>query len=229
MMKPIEQLAKIIDYQFKNEDLLAQALTHRSKRKKHNERLEFLGDSILGFVIAEYLYHRFPHAKEGQLSLLRISIVKGNTLTDKALLFGLGNYLALGEGELKSGGHKRASILEDAIEALIGAIYLDSNLEMVKSCILKWFKDELSQLKITEVPKDNKTTLQEVLQSKGVNLPEYHLVEASGFAHDQIFNVECRIPELNIIEIAQDTSRKKAEQKAAGKALEKLNELEDNN
>ncbi|MCF6765216.1 ribonuclease III [Thiotrichales bacterium 19S3-7] len=225
-MKNYNQLYKIIGYQFTDEALLTQALTHRSLRKRHNERLEFLGDSILGMVIAEALYHQFPEAKEGQLSLLRTSIVKGKTLTDKAASFNLGDFLALGVGEVKSGGAKRASILEDAIEALVGAIYLDAGLDQVRICILKWFSDEIKALRLTEVPKDNKTRLQEALQAQGVDLPEYKLLETQGQAHEQVFYVACQIKELEIYEQAQDTSRKRAEQKAADKALRKLNEID---
>lgn len=221
-MKDYNQLYKIIGYQFKDEALLIQALTHRSLRKKHNERLEFLGDAILGMVIAEALYHQFPEAKEGQLSLLRTSIVKGKTLTDKAASFNLGDFLALGVGEVKSGGAKRASILEDAIEALVGAIYLDSGLDNVRICILNWFDAEIKALRLTEVPKDNKTRLQEVLQAQAIDLPEYRLLKTQGQAHEQIFYVACIIKALDIDEQAEDTSRKRAEQKAADKALKKL-------
>lgn len=222
MTKDLTKLYKIIDYQFDDPTLLNQALTHRSLIKEHNERLEFLGDAILGMVIAEVLYHRFPDAKEGQLSLLRISLVKGKTLTDKASDLNLGEFIALGIGEVKSGGHKRASILEDAIEALVGAIYLDGGLEAVRRCILTWFKTEIEQLTLTEVPKDNKSRLQEVLQSRGFDLPEYELIEATGQAHEQIFYVVCRVKALNLSEEAKATSRKKAEQEAASKLLKKL-------
>ncbi|MCF6767744.1 ribonuclease III [Thiotrichales bacterium 19S11-10] len=222
-MKELNVLYQAIGYTFDDTDLLTQALTHRSLRKKHNERLEFLGDAILGMVIAEALYHQFPEAKEGQLSLLRISIVKGKTLTDKATELNLGDYLALGIGEIKSGGHKRASILEDAIEALVGAIYLDSNLEEVRRCILTWFKYELDNLTLVEVPKDSKTQLQEILQADGVELPEYQLIETEGLPHQQTFKVKCLVRSLNLSATSQASSRKGAEQLAANEIIQKLN------
>ena len=222
MIQDYAILYRAIGYHFQNQNLITQALTHRSKQKQHNERLEFLGDSILGFVIAEALYQKFPHENEGNLSLLRMYLVRGNTLTEMAKRFDLGTYMAFGVGELKSGGHKRARLLEDAFEALIGAIYLDSDLSTVKSCILAWYQDKLKTLNIEEHTKDPKSRLQEYLQSAIHMHPEYTVIDIQGKDHDQTFVVEVSLGDLNKTFQAKGKSRKQAEHMAASEALAAL-------
>jgi ribonuclease-3 len=195
------------------------ALTHRSCGKKNNERLEFLGDSILNFVIADDLFARFPKAKEGELSRLRARMVKGVTLSEVARELGLGDYLRLGSGELKSGGYRRDSILADAVEAIIGAIYLDTDMETARGFILSWFKERLDKLDLNESMKDSKTRLQEFLQSRRLALPEYELMNVEGEAHEQTFYIDCRVEGLKKAEKGIGSSRRQAEQEAAKNAL----------
>jgi ribonuclease-3 len=195
------------------------ALTHRSCGKKNNERLEFLGDSILNFVIADDLFARFPKAKEGELSRLRARMVKGVTLSEVARELGLGDYLRLGSGELKSGGYRRDSILADAVEAIIGAIYLDTDMDTARGFILSWFKERLDKLDLNESMKDSKTRLQEFLQSRRLALPEYELMNVEGEAHDQTFYIDCRVEGLKKAEKGIGSSRRQAEQEAAKNAL----------
>lgn len=211
-----------IGYHFKNETLIAQALTHRSKNKKNNERLEFLGDSILGFVIAEVLYQRFAHEDEGNLSLLRTALVRGKTLTDMAKYFNLGKYMSFGAGEIKSGGHKRARLLEDAFEAMIGAIYLDSNMTTTRTCILYWYRDVLEKLSVKKYIKDSKSKLQEYLQSRIQAHPLYQVIATKGLDHDQIFTVEVSLGSMRKKYQATGKSRKQAEHAAAEKALQAI-------
>ncbi|WP_192483783.1 MULTISPECIES: ribonuclease III [Cysteiniphilum] len=215
-------LYRSIGYHFNNEALITQALTHRSKQKQHNERLEFLGDSILGFVIAEALYQKFPHEDEGSLSLLRMYLVRGKTLTDMAKHFDLGEYMSFGVGELKSGGHKRARLLEDAFEALIGAIYLDSDMLVVKERILHWFKDVLATLNVEEHTKDPKSRLQEYLQAEIQTHPIYSIIATEGLDHDQTFTVEVSLGSLEHSYRAKGKSRKQAEHNAAKEALKAI-------
>jgi ribonuclease-3 len=184
--------------------------------------MEFLGDAVLGYLISSELYQRFPTATEGILSRLRASLVKGDTLADMATQLQFGDFLILGSGELKSGGFRRRSILSDAFEAVIGAIYLDSDIDTVRQCILPFFKPSLDECDPDAVKKDAKTHLQEYLQSRGHALPEYTVINISGEAHKQTFEVECRLTELDIISTGQGSSRRKAEQQAAQKALELL-------
>lgn len=217
-----DKLTRKIHYVFKDKNLLIQAVTHRSAKGEHNERLEFLGDSILGFVIAEALYNKFPEHSEGDLTRMRSSLVKGVTLAKLATDFGLGEFLVLGPGELKSGGHKRESILEDAIEAIIGAVYLDSDLDTCKQLILTWFQQHLAVIK-PGVHKDPKTRLQEYLQGQKIALPVYEVVEIKGKSHDQIFTVCCTTEVLKDKVITKATSRRKAEQAAAQQVLDKIN------
>lgn len=222
MIKPISQLTRRLGYQFNQPDLCELALTHRSCGKNNNERLEFLGDSIVNFVIADDLFQRFPSAKEGQLSRLRARMVKGETLAEIARELNLGDYLRLGPGELKSGGFRRDSILADAVEALIGAIYLDSGLDVVRGMILQWFSERLESLDIDEALKDSKTRLQELLQSRRFPLPEYELTKVEGEAHDQTFYIECHIKPLEKPTLGVGSSRRQAEQEAARLALSRL-------
>lgn len=211
-----------INYQFKDATLCELALTHRSCGKKNNERLEFLGDSIVNFVIAEDLYKRFPEAKEGQLSRLRAQMVKGKTLAEIARDMDMGDYLRLGSGELKSGGCRRDSILADSVESLIGAIYLDSDMQTVRGHILEWFETRLRTLSLDQTMKDSKTRLQEYLQSRRLQLPEYILENVEGEAHDQTFYIRCNISELPEPTYGVASSRRQAEQESAKAALEQL-------
>jgi ribonuclease-3 len=215
----LARLTKKLGYQFNEPSLLVQALTHRSAKGEHNERLEFLGDSILGFVIAEALYDKFPKHDEGDLTRMRSSLVKGVTLAEVARDFNLGECLILGPGELKSGGHRRESILEDAIEAIIGAVYLDSSVERCKALILSWFDERLSLIKPGHEQKDPKTRLQEYLQGRKIPLPHYEVINTTGQSHNQEFTVSCRTSVIKEEVIARGTSRRKAEQAAAQQIL----------
>jgi ribonuclease III len=217
-----QRLFKRIGYSFKDEKLVDLALTHRSFASLNNERLEFLGDSILNFTIAEALYRQYPQAKEGQLSRLRAQLVKGETLAEVAREFDLGDHLILGEGELKSGGHRRDSILSDTVEALIGAIYIEGGMDICQERVLAWYKSRLAlhQLEFTE--KDPKTQLQEFLQARRAPLPEYAVIDVTGVAHEQVFTVECRVSLLSKPTSAKATSRRAAEKLSASQALKKL-------
>lgn len=215
----LARLAKRIGYQFNDQKLLLQALTHRSAKGAHNERLEFLGDSILGYIIAESLYTRFPKENEGDLTRMRSSLVKGVTLADIGRGFALGEHLILGPGELKSGGHRRESILEDAVEAIIGAVYLDSSMENCKALVLSWFEKRLADIKPGAAQKDPKTRLQEYLQGRRIALPVYEVIKTTGQSHNQEFTVRCTTTEIDQEVITTGTSRRKAEQAAAEKVL----------
>lgn len=222
MNNPLLKLSQRLGYQFKDDSLVNRALSHRSVGKNNNERLEFLGDSILNFVVAEDVYHKFPKADEGQLSRLRAKIVRGETLTKVSKHFDLGEFLHLGAGELKSGGHRRDSILADVVEALIGTVYLESGLEVARECILTWFKPYIDQLNLTDSLKDPKTRLQEYLQGKQGGLPKYEVLQVTGKSHEQHFSVSCKIPELNDATLGKGCSRRLAEQDAASIALNLL-------
>jgi len=219
---PLIKLSQRIGYVFQDESLIQLALTHRSKGNTNNERLEFLGDSIVNFTIAEALYRKFPQAKEGKLSRLRADMVRGTTLAEIARDFDLGEFLLLGSGELKSGGYNRESILADVVEAIIGAIYLDTGMDAVQERILSWYKSRLDNLSEDTVVKDAKTRLQEYLQKSQNRLPKYDVVEISGQAHDQKFKVSCRVEKLPEVTIGIGSSRRFAEQSAAEKALKAL-------
>lgn len=195
------------------------ALTHRSFAGRNNERLEFLGDAILNFVAGEALFERFPQAREGQLSRLRARLVKGETLAVLARGFELGEYLRLGSGELKSGGFRRESILADALEALIGAIYLDAGMDVARTRVLGWLTNELDGLTLVDTNKDPKTRLQEFLQSRAAELPRYEVVDIQGEPHCRTFFVQCDIALLTDKTQGQGASRRIAEQVAAAAAL----------
>ena len=195
------------------------ALTHRSFSGRNNERLEFLGDAILNFVAGEVLFERFPQAREGQLSRLRSRLVKGQTLAVLARGFGLGEYLRLGSGELKSGGFRRESILADALEALIGAIYLDSGMDAAEEHVIAWLASEIESLTLVDTNKDPKTRLQELLQARGCELPLYNVLDIQGEPHCRVFLVECKISLLDEKSRGQGVSRRIAEQVAASAAL----------
>ncbi|GLS92256.1 ribonuclease 3 [Psychromonas marina] len=219
-MKELElkRLEKRIAYHFTNFDLLQQALTHRSALGAHNERLEFLGDSILSFAISTDLYLRFPKVTEGDLSRMRATLVCGKMLAEVGREFNLGDCLILGPGELKSGGFRRDSIIADGVEAIIGAVFLDSNIDTVNALILKWFDSRLNSIKPGISQKDPKTRLQEHLQSRKQPLPIYEVLEIKGEAHNQQFTMACIIDGIETVQ-GQGTSRRKAEQIAAEKML----------
>lgn len=202
--------------------LYAQALTHRSAAGANYERLEFLGDALLGFVVGEQLYRRLPAASEGELSRQRASLVKRETLAAIARERRLGDYLRLGSGELKSGGYRRDSILADTVEALIGAHYLVLGTDPTRDFILALYGDRLERLPSADSLKDPKTRLQEFLQARGLPLPEYALLETSGEAHRQTFRVACRVAARGVAVEALGSSRRKAEQAGAEAALEAL-------
>jgi ribonuclease-3 len=218
-----ESLAKSLGYQFNDPNLLKQALTHCSAGSRNNERLEFLGDALLGCVIAAELFDRHPKAREGELSRLRASLVRRESLADLAQGLEIGRYLKLGTGERKSGGHNRNSILADALEAVFGAIYLDGGFAACRQSILGLFSDRLAAVADPEALKDAKTRLQEHLQSRQMALPEYTVIEVSGEAHAQSFRVQCALEDSRIAPtLGSARSRRQAEQKAAGRMLEQL-------
>lgn len=214
-----KKLCKKLQINFINDDFLQQALTHRSMGSQNNERLEYLGDAILGFVIADALFERFPDVKEGKLSRLRASLVKGVTLAEIARELNLGDVLILGPGELKSGGFRRESILADAVEAILGAFYLDSGLEQAKALILRLFGERLDSIDIDEIIKDPKTRLQELLQSRKQSLPIYSVSEIKTKDLQPLFEASCQVELLNKAVIAQGNSHRKAEKKAAERTL----------
>ncbi|WP_281646006.1 ribonuclease III [Parendozoicomonas sp. Alg238-R29] len=222
MKSSLDKLERKLGYSFKDPDLAVLALTHRSCGGRNNERLEFLGDSIVNFLIAEDLFRRFPEAREGQLSRLRARMVRGQTLAELAREFGLGDFLLLGSGELKSGGFRRESILADVVEALLGAIYLDSGMETCRERVQVWYASRLSSLSVTDQHnKDPKTRLQEHLQSRQQKLPDYELLSIEGKAHAQTFKVCCHVEGLSDTE-GTGSSRRIAEQQSARRALVSL-------
>ncbi len=213
-------LAEITGYSFVNADLLSQALTHRSFGIPHNERLEFLGDGVLNCIVAAVLFERFTQLPEGELSRLRASLVNQQSLFEIAQQMNLGGQLLLGEGELKSGGAQRPSILADALEALIGATFLDGGFIAAYALVVRLFERQLSDADSTSVDKDPKTLLQEFLQSRRIALPHYSVIATAGEAHEQSFRVECAIPALNIRTHGEGSSRRGAEQIAARRAYD---------
>jgi ribonuclease-3 len=218
-----EALAKSVGYQFKDPRLLDIAVTHRSAGSGNNERLEFLGDAVLGQVVAEWLYRSFPEGDEGQLSRLRASLVKREALADIARGLALGDFLRLGSGELKSGGFRRGSILADALEAVFGAVLVDGGFEACRDCIHRLYAQRFENISVVDELKDPKTRLQEYLQSRKLALPEYDMVRVTGKAHNQLFDVECRVIALDLVCVGQGSSRRKAEQAAAVRMLEQFN------
>ncbi len=222
MTTALDNLCRKLDYRFSDSALLQQALTHRSVGKNNNERLEFLGDSILSFVISAELYDCFPDIDEGRLSRIRASLVKGETLAKLAMELSLGDYLHLGSGELKSGGFRRESILADALESIFGAVYLDADIATAERLILSLYSSRLQQLDPDMALKDPKTRLQEYLQAQQQPLPVYEVEEISGKAHNQRFIISCTVESLAKPVLAEGTSRRKAEQNAAEKVLSQL-------
>lgn len=226
MVTRLARLEAAIDYRFTDRNLLVQALTHRSHGAGHNERLEFLGDSVLNFVVASLLFDRFPRTDEGDLSRMRASLVRQATLADIATELTLSDYLKLGEGELKSGGFRRPSILADALEAVFGAVYMDGGFEPARRVIAARYEALLAKVDPRSQGKDAKTLLQERLQAMRLDLPLYTVVATHGAAHDQLFEVACEVPRLDIHVQAPGASRRAAEQAAAQLALERLDATE---
>jgi ribonuclease-3 len=216
----LQRLKKSLDYNFNTRpDLLIRALTHRSHGPDNYERLEFLGDSLLGFVIADTICERFPDADEGQLTRLRASLVRQETLAELARELDLGSYLVLGPGALKSGDQARDSILSDVIEAIIGVIYLDGGMKPCRQFIIRMYANRLALCEPDNILKDPKTRLQEFLQKRSQELPEYTILDISGPPHKQLFKVQCLIAEGAKVFHGLGASRRKAEQNSAEKAL----------
>lgn len=219
-MDKISALMRKLNHQFDKPEILILALTHRSKGSNNYERLEFLGDSILGFVVADWLFHNYAHLAEGKLSRMRSSLVRKETLAIVARELGLSEFLILGEGELKSGGFNRESILSDTVESIIGALYLDAGFDVAKAFIHTHFKTQFAGISEKSTFKDAKSKLQEAMQKQSFELPNYQIIETIGEQHEQQFTVECALPGLNIREQATANSRRAAEQAAAEKALD---------
>tara|TARA_R110000868_G_scaffold28031_3_gene105461 strand:+ start:3455 stop:4165 length:711 start_codon:yes stop_codon:yes gene_type:complete len=219
----LSNFQEVIKYNFKNLSLLKQALTHRSYSKNNSEKLEFLGDSVLNMIIADYLYKSFQNATEGELTRMRSNLVNGRTLSKIALDLKVNEFLILGQGELKTNGRLRQSSLEDAIEALTAAIYIDSDLETTQQQILSWFKPYLSNISIENIIKDPKSKLQELIQGKLKQIPKYKHVKDTGNDHERIFYAQCIISKLNIETTGKGPNKRSAEQDAAKLALEKMN------
>lgn len=217
-----DALEKKLEYQFKQREILTQALSHRSVGSRNNERLEYLGDSILGYVIAEFLYHQFPKLSEGDLTKMRVALVRQKTLSNLARDLNLPAHLIMGNEELKRGGRNLDSILSDAFEAVIGALYLDGGMRVVKNVLKKLYQEQLLTIKLVEL-KDSKTLLQEAMQKQELPLPLYQVIARSGKEHSLTFTVSCKVSGIESAFIASGNSHKKAEQSAAALALEALN------
>ena len=222
MKNQYDALLKKLDYDFKKTQLLELALTHRSVNSSNNERLEYLGDAVLGFIVAEILYQRFPDASEGLLTRKRASLVKKETLADIAKDLQLGDLIRLGEGEKKSGGWRRDSILSNTLEALLGAIYLDSDFQQCRAVIHRIYDNLISTLTLEDSGKDAKTALQEYLQSRKSSLPKYTVIAEEGEAHDKVFTVSCEVDGLDQQIFATGKNKRAAEQSAAAKILNVL-------
>ncbi|GMQ91385.1 MAG: ribonuclease III [Gammaproteobacteria bacterium] len=220
--KAPKELSKKLNYTFVNIALLERALTHRSKGSSHNERLEFLGDSILNFSISTELYRLFPGLTEGDLTRMRASLVKKEALSDYARQLNLGDFLRLGVGELKSGGHDRDSILADALEAVFGAVYIDGGIKSAEMVILGLYRSGFDVLDPSAEFKDPKTRLQEYLQKKVQAIPKYEVLEVKGDQHSQQFIVGCYVPGLSDPVVGEGSNRRQAEQMAASRALDQL-------
>jgi ribonuclease III len=217
-----DRLQENIGYRFSDPGLLDQALTHRSRGEQHNERLEFLGDGVLGCVIAAELFERFGALPEGDLSRMRAQLVRQEALHGIAQSLELGEHLRLGEGELKSGGTARPSILADAFEALVAAIFQDGGFDAARAAVLRFYEPLLAGLDPSSTLKDPKTLLQELLQARRIALPQYSVVGTRGAAHSQHFEVECLIPQLSVRTTGSGSSRRIAEQEAARLAFERI-------
>jgi len=224
LIDALARFQKQVGYRFSQPALLATALTHRSVGKDNNERLEFLGDGVLNFIIADLLFERFPQADEGELSRLRAHLVRGITLAGLARACRLGDYLHLGPGELKSGGQRRDSILAGTLEAVIGAVYIDGGFAAAQAVVGGFYREALASLSLEQGVKDPKTRLQEFLQSRGWPLPEYQVRAMEGEAHQQLFTVACILHKPALTTESTGGSRRKAEQAAAEQALARLTE-----
>ena len=222
MLNRTFQRGDLIGHSFKDQGLLKQALTHRSAGAPHNERLEFLGDSIVNFLVAETLFQRWPKADEGALTRARAELVREAALATIARHLQLGERLTMGPGEMKSGGHRRDSILADALEAVVAAIYLDSSFETCRTVVLPWFEESLAALPVGRPEKDAKTRLQEWLQGRQRPLPVYDLVSESGDDHAKLFLARCTTLDPPLTADGEGTSRRNAEQVAAAALLDKL-------
>lgn len=225
MKHDLTTLCATINYKFRDLSLLKQALTHCSAGITNNERYEFLGDAILNFVIADALFSMFSKNSEGELSRLRATLVKGDTLAEIAVEINLGNYLILGHGEYKSGGYNRASILANTLEAVFAAVFLDGGFGASQQIILTLYDTRLADNKLQVNMKDPKTKLQEYLQSLKRPLPTYALLKVKGEEHEQIFYVKCKIRGIAKYIVGSGTNRRKAEQQAAKLAFKQLNQL----
>lgn len=222
MSENLEQLQQRLEYEFRDQVHLLLALTHRSCGSHNNERLEFLGDAVLGLIMADFLSLKFPEVREGELSRMRSHMVCAESLAKVAKQLELGPDLLLGPGEMKSGAHRRDSILGDTVEALIGAVYMDTGFQEATDCVLRWFKPLLDSAEQIRPTKDPKTTLQEFLQQRGQPLPEYNVIEAGGEPHRRLYTVSCKIDSLDQEYTATATSRRKAEQLVAEQFLDAM-------
>lgn len=222
MNKAESWLEKTLQYRFQNASLLQQALTHRSATNRNYERLEFLGDAVLDFVVSEAVYLARPEASEGDLSKLRASLVKDESLAELALELGLGEHLILGSGERKTGGHRRGSILADALEAIFGAVFLDAGFDVARALINRVYDERYRELPDVGDLRDPKTRLQEWLQARKMELPKYELIDVSGQDHKQRFSITCTVVEESMVTDGESTTRRKAEQEAARKMIDLL-------
>ena len=222
MLDP-QVLARRLGHAFTDSQLLRQALTHRSHGGADNERLEFLGDGVLNCVVASLLYERFPRVDEGGLSRLRARLVRQESLAQIAVKLGLSDHLLLGEGELKSGGFRRPSILADTLEALVGAIFLDAGFQAARQIVSTLMQESIAGLDPAAEGRDAKTRLQEMLQARRIALPQYRVLNTHGAAHEQQFEVACEIAPLHVLTVGRGSSRRAAEQLAASQALQHLN------
>lgn len=223
--RAISDLITALGYTFDDPSLLDEALTHRSYATKNNERLEFLGDGVLNFVIADELFRRYSDVQEGDLSRLRANLVNKESLAVIANDLKLGDVIKLGSGELKSGGFRRPSILADAVESILGAVYLDGGFQACRELIVRLYETKLSSPTDLQSLKDPKTRLQELLQSRKIPLPQYQVTHITGQAHAQVFHIRCSIGQLGIAVEGQGRSRRKAEQVAAQNAIDEVEKI----
>lgn len=222
MKVDLGRISALLDYALVDASLFVLALTHRSAGSPNNERLEFLGDAVLDLVVAQDLYDRFPTADEGELSRMRSVLVRGDNLAKLARRLNIADHILLGTGELKSGGHRRCSILAGVLEALIGAIYLDGGFDASAKFIRAIYASEYDEMSLKDAVKDPKTRLQEYLQSRRLDLPVYNVLNISGDGHQQTFEAECRVEALTESAVGYGASRRKAEQQAAAQLLQQL-------
>lgn len=220
---PDADLERALGYRFGDGALLTRALTHKSFSRSHNERLEFLGDAVLGYVVADQLFLTEPEAHEDEMSLLRASLVRKETLAQLAKELGLGAHLRLGSGVRRSGGHRLDSILADALEAVIGAVHLDGGIEAARALVIRLLETRMADLD-PEALKDSKTRLQELLQSESLGLPEYTIETTAGSAHARTFTVSCRVADLELVVEGEGRSRRAAEKHAAERMLEHVSD-----